>query len=258
MTNRLAETAAEAWDAIYASGRAMRTWPSEDVIRFCARRLSHRRLSSAYTGGEYPEPYRYLRVLEAGCGNGANLWFLQYQGYEVIGVDSSQEALDAAEVLAGHHWPTMKPQLRRLSLGALVGGDLGTFDAIIDCRASQHTPWSQHAAIYGEYYALLKPGGWLFLLHLDNQTTDAKQTHGDGDGIDEQTWANIATPAVYPDNGLVCMPTSAELHSELERAGFLVCRAEILMRKTIQMADIWQEMVASHTAIDAQRPERGV
>lgn len=218
------QSSAETWDAIYQSGRDVRTWPSEDVIRFCARRL---------TPG--------MRVLDAGCGNGANLWFLMQQRFDAVGVDASQVACEAAQQLV-----RKRGQQSAVTLVAPLGR-LGTwpapFDAIIDCRASQHVPWTEHAAVYAEYYSLLKPGGWFFLLHLDQLTwPDAVQSSGK---IDAWTWENIDV-GVYPGNGVVCMPTRMALRKVIRGAGFEVAREESLHRRT-------GGTVCSHLAFDAQK-----
>lgn len=231
-------TATETWDAIYRSGRAVRTWPSEDVVRFCARRLA-----------------RGMRVLEAGCGNGANLWFLAREGYRTFGFDASLEAVYEAGALAQRHGVFDDVFVGQGWLGRLAAdrqqlvqasGD-EPFDAIIDCRASQHVPWSQHPAAYREYGALLRPGGWLFLLHLDDQTRPDALADGETEGED-WTWDDIAE-GVYPHNGLVCMPPRHLLRAAVVTSGELrVVRQEQLLRVT-------SDGICAHTAIDAQKPE---
>lgn len=227
---------AETWDAIYRSGRAVREWPSEDVVRFVARRL----LPAA---GE--------KVLEAGCGNGANLWYLMRTGFETYGVDASAEACAAADRLAQSHGLTEAVA----SVAHL--GRLGTwhapFDAIVDCRASQHVAWSQHEAVYREYFALLKPGGWLFLLHLDARTTDAHAKANQHLRCEAHTWSDIVD-GVYPGNGMACMPPVAELFGLLRgKCGFQVVREERLLRETWVEGDA-RRLVASHVAFDARKP----
>lgn len=227
-----AETVAEIdWDALWKSGRPQRIWPSEDVVRFCARRL---------TPG--------MRVLEAGCGNGANLWFLQ-EHYAVTGIDCSREALrQARELCAGRGDPFSPPiTLDRRELGRIYdpAQDAGQFDAVIDCRASQHMAWSQHGDVYADYRMLLKPGGWLFLLHLDDRTSDARQV-AQRTASEAWTWDDIADGGVYAHNGLVCMPPALLLLGLVATAGFAVARAELLGRET------FDDRFCGHLAVDAQ------
>lgn len=228
-------TAAETWDAIFRSDRAARSWPSEDVIRFAARRLKAE-----------------ARVLEVGCGTGANTWFLARQRYALTATDISSVAI-AGAVSALH-----KQNGRDFStgvafypaeLGSLsrsVGIPLNHYDAIVDCRVSQHTRWSEHLAIYREYCELLKPGGWLFLFHLDANTSDARRNDDLRTEGERFTWDDIETGA-YPHNGLVCMPPPEELGGCLAAAGFTLARAEIVQR-------LEEGVIVSHTAFDARRP----
>ncbi len=245
---------AETWDAIYKSGRAQRTWPSEDVIRFCARRLQPLRDALFVRDGSAP------RVLEAGCGNGANLWFLG-ETYTTVGADCSNIAVADAYELTSNRASTVA--IKQASLGTLRDNGVdGIFDALIDCRASQHTPWSQHAAIYREYCELLRPGGWLFLLHLDDATVDAKvnehlrmpgpvlKSLGGGVGdvwtAEPYTWSDIER-GVYPRNGVCCMPPADALRRLMESVGLAVDRLELLRREA-------DDLVCQPVAIDARRP----
>ena len=241
---------AETWDAIYRSGRAVREWPSEDVVRFCNRRLQ-----------------QGMRVLEAGCGNGANLWFLADVGFDAFGYDASAEAVTAARRLcrnradkaeASAHHGTMGELLRFPKGSEPPGTDVtiqrcAPYDAIIDCRASQHVPWSEHEAVYREYFDLLRPGGWLFLLHLDARTTDAHAKANQRLRCEAHTWSDIVD-GVYPGNGMACMPPVAELFGLLRgKCGFQVVREERLLRETWVEGDA-RRLVASHVAFDARKP----
>ncbi len=71
------------WETVYRS-RAWGQYPGEDVIRFVKGRFS-----------QAEEPAR-VRLLEVGCGNGANLWFMAREGFCVHGVDRSETAVHLA------------------------------------------------------------------------------------------------------------------------------------------------------------------
>lgn len=224
-------TAAETWNAIYLSGAAMRWWPSEDVLRFISRRL---------TPG--------MRVLEVGCGNGANTWPLVEIGCKVVAVDASPVAIDMAQTyLHQRHLGGDSALFYPLALHQL---ELGwkNFDAIVDCRVSQHTPWSAHATTYRLYAELLKPGGWFFLLHLDRLTSDARRNDHLVTPGEHWTWDNIES-GVYPNNGLVCMPPTRELCGVVSEAELKVVRVETSERMLPT-----EGLMCSHTALDAQKP----
>lgn len=229
-------TAAETWDDIYASGRAMRWWPSEDVLRFSARRLG-----------------KGSRVLEVGCGNGANTWGLADGGCSVVAIDASSEAIQLARRYVGDRQAHADVEFHVARHDQLrdFPGETVEYDAIVDCRVSQHLPWSAHLPLYQTYRSLLKPGGWLFLLHLDHLTTDARRNDELRVEGEESTWGDIAE-GVYPGNGLVCMPPVGELRRVVVQAGLKIARLE-------QQARLHSEgkpndmLTASHVGIDAQR-----
>lgn len=222
-------TPAQTWDAIYRSGAPVRYWPSEDVIRFAARRLKAE-----------------ARVLEVGCGNGANTWGLVESNCEVVAIDVSAVAIEMARRYVGDRRQSANVTFYELSVGALPVLTPGFFDAIVDCRVSQHVPWGAHLTAYRNYYERLKPGGWIFLFHLDANTSDAHRNDDLRTEGERYTWDDIEDGA-YPHNGLVCMPAPEELGGVLSAAGLKVERAEIVQR-------LESGLVTSHTALDAQRP----
>lgn len=177
------------WAAHYASPDGYRWWPSEELVRA--------------VGG------RYLGdVLEVGCGNGANLWFLaERTAGRVVGLDGNVEAIRAAD----EHMD------RRGSLVELLRGDIfalpfadGSFDSLVDCMVSQHVPWDRHPALYAEYRRVLRPGGWLFLYHLTDRTTGGQTRRPDHDRL-----------ALFPAAGLTCLPNRWALGAVVQDAGFV-------------------------------------
>lgn len=233
-------SAQETWDDIYLSGRPTREWPSEDVASFCARRLRPRD-----------------RVLDVGCGTGPNAWLLLHAGCEVVATDASQVALDRAKIkcLARSGHISQQPRFYRADLGHLTDGFAQReFAAIVDVRTSQHVSWLDHAAVYQEYYDMLAPGGWLFLLHLEYSTDDAACRWPENviTQTDQYSWSNI-NRGIYKNNGPVCMPPLAHLLDTLRDSRFLIGRKEAITRRFFDGDhQSWQNVC--HVAIDAQRP----
>jgi SAM-dependent methyltransferase len=193
------------WSAHYATGRGGRVWPCEELVRAVARR-----------GG------RLGTVLEAGCGTGANLWFLAEHADRVIGVDIEPGAL--VEALATcRRTVTAQQRVRRVQgeIGRLPVADRSV-DAVVDVMTSQHVRWEDHPALFEEYRRVLRPGGWLFLYHLGSGTTRAG-------GVGRDSWMDTRA-ALFPEAGRVCLPWPEMLELVLREAGFDVGESRRMTR----------------------------
>lgn len=203
MTSPHQPTAQEVWRQHYATAAGMRHWPCEELVRCVARRTTAEDT-----------------VLEVGCGNGANLWFLAEQARAVIGVDLAGEPLTMA---------TRTMQLRG-QRAALVQADAtslplvnASVDGVVDVMASQHIPWTTHVSLYREYRRALNADGWLFLYHLEaGTTTTGSRALG--------AWTHERLP-LFPTAGPTCLPPSWALREAVEQAGFAVRDARHLMRQ---------------------------
>lgn len=77
-----------AWDPLWERVFSSQSWgnyPGEDFIRFVANNF-YQNLNRGQ-----------VRILEVGCGPGANLWFMAREGFSVYGVDGSQTAIALAK-----------------------------------------------------------------------------------------------------------------------------------------------------------------
>jgi SAM-dependent methyltransferase len=97
---------------------------------------------------------RPLRVLDAGCGTGANLALLARYG-QVTGIDIEPLALDYC---------------RRRGLSRLVRASVaelpfasGGFDLVTSFEVIYHAAVSDDVAALREFARVLRPGGWLLL-----------------------------------------------------------------------------------------------
>lgn len=103
------------WDDVFSS-QEWGKYPSENLIQFVARNF-------------YKKVRKEIRILEVGCGTGANLWYIAREGFNAYGVDGSNVAIDIA-----------KKRMKDETLSAnLQVGDIVSlpfeddfFDAVID------------------------------------------------------------------------------------------------------------------------------
>lgn len=200
----------DAWADHFARPEGRRYWPNEELVRATAR-----------WGGSLG------RVLEVGCGDGANLWFLAEHSKKLVGLDASPKALG----LAGGYLADRGLFVDDFRL-ALVEADLcvqplpfgdESFDTIVDCMASQHVPWFRHVGIFDEYRRLLSPSGRLFLYHLTSSTVSARTQYP---GQSPADWTSVA---LFPSVDLIALPPQSSLRSSLSR-GFTTIELSSLAR----------------------------
>jgi len=144
------------WDGVF-TGRAWGQYPPEDLIRFVARNF-------------YKRPDRSeVRILEIGCGPGANIWYLAREGFAASGIDGSAVAIArAGKRLAGEG----------LTADLKVGdvNDLTklypaqSFDAVIDVGCLVCFTTAGIAGVLEQVRHVLKPGGKVFSRLFGNGT----------------------------------------------------------------------------------------
>jgi SAM-dependent methyltransferase len=141
------------WDPTWQQVFESREWgkyPPEELIRFVARNFYSARDRNS------------VKMIELGCGPGANIWYLAREGFDVYGVDGSPTAITrakqrlAAEHLSAHLKVGDITQLEQLFPPA------SQFDAIIDVCCLQHNQLSHVVRILSQVFTRLRPGGKVF------------------------------------------------------------------------------------------------
>lgn len=153
------------WDEKFRS-RAWGRYPPEDLVRFMGRRFRS-------------ATKRAVRVLEVGCGPGANAWFLHREGFAVHGIDVSPSAIALAKArleTENAGIPSPPPDLRVGNFSQLPWPDQ-TFDVVIDIFALYANTTPVITQALAEIARVLKPSGWVYSKLWGTQTT------GFGEGI---------------------------------------------------------------------------
>ncbi len=96
------------------------------------------------------------RVLDAGCGAGVPIAQLLSRHFQVVGVDFAEAQIELARQLV----PQAEFVVQDLTD---LNFDDATFDAICSYYAIIHIPREAHAAIFRQFYRLLKPSGLALL-----------------------------------------------------------------------------------------------
>ena len=104
-----------------------------------------------------------MRVLDAGCGHGRNLFYLLQHGFDVSAVDRSPEAVAKTAALAARLAPGLPPtQFRLETLESLSFPD-ASFDLVV-CSAVLHFAKDpvHFNAMVTELWRVLAPAGLFF------------------------------------------------------------------------------------------------
>jgi SAM-dependent methyltransferase len=185
------------WDSVWETIFQSQSWgkyPGEDLIRFVARNF-------------YNCPERSLiKILEVGCGPGANLWYLAREGFEVYGVDGSPTAIQLAQSRLDEECPRWQGHLTIGDVTALPFAD-EVFDAVIDNECLCCNSYDVAIDIYSEMFRVAKPGGKLF------SRTFAKGSWGDGAGTPAGHNAWFCSEGILAGKGLTRFTSLEEIEN---------------------------------------------
>ena len=106
---------------------------------------------------------RGMKVLDAGCGSGRNLVFLLRAGFDVWGVDESDEAIGAVQRLAAKLARDLPPSRFRVERVESMSHDTSSMDVVISSAVLHFARDANHwLAMVREMWRVLAPGGLLF------------------------------------------------------------------------------------------------
>lgn len=201
-----------AWEAVWEKVFSEQEWgkyPGEDLIRFIARNY-------------YTVPDRSkVKILEVGCGPGANLWYLAREGFSAYGVDGSETAIKRAKERLDIEYPGWEGELVVSDIGKLPFVD-NYFDAVLDNEAVYCNSFDDSKAIYNEMSRVCKAGG---KVHV---RTFATGSWGERSGTNVGRNAWIVTEGPLSGKGYSRFTELGELEELL--ADFNVEEVELLTR----------------------------
>ncbi len=200
------------WDPVWEEVFKTQAWgkyPTVDLIRFVARNFYR------------SKDRQGIKLLEVGCGPGANLWYMAREGFTVYGMDASKTAIARAEERLHRECPGWCGKLSTGDISVLPFHD-EFFDAVIDIEAISCNSYDNAKTIYGELARVAKKGGKLF------SQTFATGCWGDRTGrkVGHRAW--IVSEGPLLDKGYVRFTDRSEL--EDLTGGFTLHEAELLTR----------------------------
>jgi SAM-dependent methyltransferase len=127
-------------------------YPSEDLVRWVFKHF----------GGDR-DSHKTKHILDLGCGQGNNTWFLAREGFNVFAVDGSGSAIRKTSKRLVDEACTLRVVVVPYDFTSLPNKS-ESFDAVIDVVSSCHNSIHHLPDIYREVHRVLKPGGRFFMM----------------------------------------------------------------------------------------------
>lgn len=187
------------WEKIHSS-MEWGEWPSIDVVRFISRK--------------YRQNCGQIKVLDFGCGTGANAWFLARKGLNVFAFDVSKTAIEKAK-------NKMVRENVNIAFDVMNGLHLEyaneMFDCIIDSACIYANTMENIIKAYEECYRVLKWGGVLY--STGNFTINTSGVES-GKQVESNTYINIKEGALAGRSLAHFYANAKELEIILKKIGF--------------------------------------
>lgn len=163
------------WDDTYKEFGGI-WYPMPGLIKFSARYLKRR------TGIEvYKSKNDFTRILDVGCGNGNHVKFFAEQGFDVSGIDISEEAIGIAKAWMNHH--KLKAELTAGDAENLPYED-ESFDVVVSNGVLDHVSFQKAKNMMKEIRRVMVPGGFV---HLRLRSTEDCE-FGRGEEVSHHTF----------------------------------------------------------------------
>ena len=141
-----------------------------------------------------------IKVLEVGCGTGANLWMIAKEGFQGYGVDGSEYAIQFAQKALQDVWD-VEANIQIADFSALPFAD-GFFDIVVDVLSLEHVSIEETSVCLREFSRVLKNQGHFFSYRLGDRSSIFLNTPESK--LDHQTIANVSTPGrPFHNNGKI-------------------------------------------------------
>ena len=163
------------WDPVWENIFLSKGWgkyPPEHIVRFIARSFPGAKNRSG------------IRLLEIGCGPGANVWFMAREGFSVCGVDGSTTAINQAKQRLASEG--LAADLRVGDYGQLPWPD-SSFDGVIENVSLYCNPSAAIERALSEVHRVLRPGTPFLSSFFSDQTWG----YGEGTMIERDGFVDL-------------------------------------------------------------------
>lgn len=135
----------ELWEDLYKQDWGSK-YPTETLIQFIARKF-------------YRAERENVKLLDIGCGKGANIIFMAAEGFDVYGIDGSKEAISKAQ--ANLEEKKLNATLQSGNIINLPYND-DFFDGVTENEVVYYNNKENSKKILGEVKRVLKKGGYFY------------------------------------------------------------------------------------------------
>ena len=183
------------WDKLFSEVEWGR-YPSEELIRFIARNF--------YESARRSE----IKILEVGCGTGANIWFFSREGFSAYGIDGSKVAIKKAKIFL---------KSENLTADLIVGDAMDLpypdsyFDAVVDVECIYANSLTDTGMILEEIYRVLKNEGIFFSKTFGDEMS-GKET-GIRHDQEPNTFLSMPDGPLRDDYGLIRLTSEEEIRT---------------------------------------------
>lgn len=192
------------WDELYRSNAHLSVWPWSDVVSYVHR---------------YAKPSAgYARVLEFGCGAGANIPLFLGLKADYFAIEGSPAIVDTLRAT----YPQLSDRIAVGDFTQSVPFD-APFDLVLDRASLIHNTNDGIAAGLRLAYAALRPGGKMIGVDWFSDRHGAAAL---GRAVDSHTRADLPATSSLAGTGNVHFCDQAHLLALLGEAGFAVERLE--------------------------------
>jgi SAM-dependent methyltransferase len=157
--------------------------------------------------------FRPGRTADIGCGSGREVAWLSANGYPATGFDASEGLLAQARTL----YPAL--DFRFSALPGLPGVAEGAFDNVLCETVIMHLPQAAIGPSVRRLWAILKPGGTLYLSWRVTKSADQRDQHGRLYGAFPATTITdeLPPPSILLDEEAVSASSGKAIHRIVAR-----------------------------------------
>lgn len=157
---------------------AQRKYPNEELCRFMGRNFfsipNHER--------------KNIKILETGCGSGANLWMIAKEGFDAYGIDLSQKAIELCGQMLLSYGTSANLSVQNMAQLNFVND---YFDAVVDVFSSYCLTKNEHKKYLQEIGRVIKPTG-KFFTYFPSKSSDTYSYPKTAPFIDSNTLAYVS------------------------------------------------------------------